>query len=76
MPFGKLNPAVKTAISCGAVALQGRVCVLPSPLLHWPPKAALAGIQWSGPSVSSYFWKGGTFARHTKGWKQMPYPPF
>lgn len=28
MPFGKLNPAVKTAISCAAIALEGRACLL------------------------------------------------
>lgn len=37
MPFGKLNPAVKTAISPGAIALQGSAaCPCPCPPLTFP----------------------------------------
>lgn len=70
MPFGKLNPAVKMAISRAAVALEGSACLLLllTPLSYSPSRADLAGIQWSGHSDGSYFWKG-NFAQHTKEWK-------
>ena len=69
MSFGKLNPAVKMAISCGAIALQGSARLLLTPLSHSPSRAEVAGIQWSGHSAGSYFWRGGKFAHHTKEWK-------
>lgn len=69
MPFGKLNPAVKTAISCRAIALQGSAHLLLTLFSHSPSRAELAGIQWSGHNVGAYFWRGGKFAQHTKEWK-------
>lgn len=69
MPFGKPNPAVKTAISCRAVAAQGSACLLLTLLEGSPSRAQLAGIQWSGHSAGSYFWRGGKFSQRTKEWK-------
>lgn len=79
MPFGKLNPAVKTAISRAAVALEGSACLplLLTPLSHAPSGAEGAGVQWGAHSVGSYFWKGSEFVQHTKEWNTFPVPlPF
>lgn len=69
MSFGKLNPAVKTAISHGAIALQGSACLLLTPLSGSPSQAEEAGIQWGGHRAASYFWRGGRFAQPIKEWK-------
>lgn len=65
MPFGKLNPAVKMAISHEAIALQGTAHLLLTLLSHSPSKTKLAGIQWSGHSVGTYFWRGRKFAQRS-----------
>lgn len=71
MPFGRLSPAVKTAISRAAIALEAGACLLLLLTLRSPSpsRAELAGIQWSGHSGGSYFWKGSKFAQRTKEWK-------
>lgn len=56
--LGKLNPAVKTAISCGAIARQGSACLLLTLRSCSPSRAQVAGIQWPGHSAGSYFWRG------------------
>lgn len=68
MPFGKLSPAVKTAISRAAIALEGSagLLLLLTPLPPSPSRAPLAGIQWTGHSAGSEFWRGSTFAQCTK----------
>lgn len=63
--FGKLSPAVKMAISHGAIALQESACLLLT-LLTFTFQGGASRIQWSGHSLGAYFWRGGRFTQSTK----------
>lgn len=68
MPFGKLNPAVKTAISCGAVAVQGSAYLLLTLLTGSPSGAVLwNSMEWSERWL--LFLERRQICQRTKEWK-------